>query len=63
MMRLSQTDQNEKDCLTRYFKLAKIKEEVLAEELEEVTKENETKEALISKQKQCIVVLESHIRQ
>ena len=63
MMQLSQTDQNEKDCLTRYFKLAKIKEEVLAEELEEVTKENETKEALISKQKQCIVVLESHIRQ
>ena len=62
-MQLSQTDQNEKDCLTRYFKLAKIKEEVLAEELEEVTKENETKEALISKQKQCIVVLESHIRQ
>ena len=62
-MQLSQTDQNEKDCLTRYFKLAKIKEEVLAQELEEVTKENETKEALISKQKQCIVVLESHIRQ
>jgi hypothetical protein len=41
----------------------KVKDEVLAQELEKVTRETEAKEALISSQKQCIVELGFQLRQ
>jgi hypothetical protein len=41
----------------------KVKEEVLAQELEKVTRETDAKEALISSQKQRIAELEFQLRQ